>query len=231
MNCTDEERTYCVYMHTSPSNKIYIGITKMNPKKRWSNGYGYKKQQLFWRAICKYGWENFKHEIIYSNLTKHEAEEKEIALIAYYKSNQRNYGYNVENGGNATGKIAETTKKKLSEITAQRMSDQNARDKIANSLRGNKLSEEHRKHISKSQKIPVFCIELNKVFDSARDAGQELQVDKSGINNCCRGKSKQQMCKGFHWLYLYDRIQKDGTVIFGAISLGYVTEEELKCAS
>lgn len=28
-----EERRYCVYMHTSPSGKVYIGITRTSPEK------------------------------------------------------------------------------------------------------------------------------------------------------------------------------------------------------
>ena len=108
-----EERKYCVYMHTSPSGKVYIGITRTSPEKRWrKNGCGYKKQKYFWRAIQKYGWDNFEHEILHENLTKEEAEQIEINLIAYYKSDQRDYGYNVEHGGNSTGKISDETRKK-----------------------------------------------------------------------------------------------------------------------
>ena len=29
---------YCVYKHTSPSGKVYIGITRNDPIKRWQNG-------------------------------------------------------------------------------------------------------------------------------------------------------------------------------------------------
>ena len=64
----NEIRNYCVYKHTSPSNKVYIGITSQEPERRWQNGYGYATQQLFWRAIQKYGWDNFKHEIIAEKL-------------------------------------------------------------------------------------------------------------------------------------------------------------------
>ena len=34
---------YCVYKHTSPSGKVYVGITKLKPKYRWNNGKGYKR--------------------------------------------------------------------------------------------------------------------------------------------------------------------------------------------
>lgn len=58
---------YCVYKHTSPSGKVYAGITKLKPKYRWNNGKGYTRtdeQILFKRAIIKYGWDNFTHTII-----------------------------------------------------------------------------------------------------------------------------------------------------------------------
>lgn len=29
---------YCIYKHTFPNNKIYIGITAQNPARRWANG-------------------------------------------------------------------------------------------------------------------------------------------------------------------------------------------------
>lgn len=91
---------YCVYKHTFPNNKVYIGITSLNPLRRWKqNGMGYKGQRFVFNAILKYGWDNIKHEILYSNLTKEEACQKEIELIAEYKSNNRKYGYNISIGG------------------------------------------------------------------------------------------------------------------------------------
>ena len=50
-----EERNYTVYKHTSPSGKIYIGMTCQKPKDRWGkDGNGYKGQP-FYNAIQKYG--------------------------------------------------------------------------------------------------------------------------------------------------------------------------------
>lgn len=37
-----ETNNYTVYKHTSPVDKVYIGITVMNPVRRWANGLGYK---------------------------------------------------------------------------------------------------------------------------------------------------------------------------------------------
>ena len=95
MNSTSSN-TFIVYKHTSPSNKVYIGITEFNPHfRRKNNGSGYKHQSVFFNAIIKYGWINFKHEIVAEHLTKQEALDKEEELIQLYKSYDRRYGYNI----------------------------------------------------------------------------------------------------------------------------------------
>lgn len=102
---------YTVYMHTFPNNKVYIGITMQKVYKRW--GHKYSNSPFMSNAIQKYGWENVKHEILYENLTKEEAEQKEIELIAKYKSNQREFGYNIDKGGMHKGKTSDETKLKI----------------------------------------------------------------------------------------------------------------------
>lgn len=51
-----------------------------------------------------------------------------------------------------------------------------------------------------SHKKPVYCVELDKVFDSAAQAGRELQLTSSNITACCKGK-KLKTCGGYHWRY------------------------------
>lgn len=94
------ENNYYVYKHTNLVNgKVYIGITKNDPSNRWKNGKGYSRQPYFYNAIEKYGWNNFKHEILFSNLSEYEACEKEIELINFYNSTDKAYGYNISFGG------------------------------------------------------------------------------------------------------------------------------------
>ena len=94
-----EERKWCVYKHTSPSNKVYIGITCQKTENRWrKNGQGYKSCVVFYNAIQKYGWDNFQHEILEDNLTQNEACDLEIKYIKKYNSQVPN-GYNVDKGG------------------------------------------------------------------------------------------------------------------------------------
>ena len=62
------EDNWTVYKHISPSGKVYIGITSIVPELRWKKGYG--KQTIFGKAVGKYGWNNFTHEILFTHLTK-----------------------------------------------------------------------------------------------------------------------------------------------------------------
>lgn len=109
-------KTYIVYKHIFPNNKIYIGITSQTPKNRFDNGNGYKTNPMK-RAIKKYGWENVRHEILFENLTKAQAEQKEIELIKQFNSNNIKFGYNVAKGGHSNNgyKHTEKTKRKMSE--------------------------------------------------------------------------------------------------------------------
>lgn len=90
-----EEKNYCVYRHYNIINgKSYIGVTGQVPQTRWGkNGKGYSKQPKFWRAIVFYTWDNFRHDILFSNLTKEEAEAKEEELIKFYNAIDNGYNY------------------------------------------------------------------------------------------------------------------------------------------
>lgn len=141
---------YCVYKHENKINgKVYIGITSMDVRRRWENGNGYSKQVLFWRAIQKYGWDAFSHEILYGGLTQEEAEEKEIELISTYSSNNPKYGYNIQNGG-SVGKHSEETKRKISKAHKGKKISSEQRAKISETLKGRELPEETRKKISEA---------------------------------------------------------------------------------
>lgn len=94
-------RNYTVYIHQNQVNgKRYVGITADTVESRWRNGAGYRNQ-VFGRAIEKYGWENFSHIIVADNLSKEQAEELEIALIKQFDTQNPQYGYNITSGGGA----------------------------------------------------------------------------------------------------------------------------------
>ena len=116
MKLVNEEGTplWCVYMHTSPSGKYYIGITSQEPHKRWGNsGNQYRKQKSFWSAISHYGWDSFKHEILSYNLSESIAKLIEIELIKELNTTNRTYGYNVSLGGDGSNGVISSRRKKV----------------------------------------------------------------------------------------------------------------------
>lgn len=46
----EEENKYCIYRHTCPSGKVYIGQTKKKPRDRWANGRGYIGSPKFYNS-------------------------------------------------------------------------------------------------------------------------------------------------------------------------------------
>lgn len=145
-------KQYKVYIHKFPNGKVYIGITGVNPRKRWQYGKGYKHNKYLTDAFIKYGWENIEHIILYDNLTKEEAEQKEIELIKKYKSNNNKYGYNIENGGNSIGKLSNETKIKLSIAHKGKKIREETKKKISEANKKIIISEEHKKILSKRMK-------------------------------------------------------------------------------
>lgn len=91
--------SWTVYAHIAPNGKMYVGITSKTPEERWRNGTGYKRSHPIRRAIEKYGWENFQHEIVASGLTKEEAGHFEQLLIKKLNLMDKRYGYNQTSGG------------------------------------------------------------------------------------------------------------------------------------
>ena len=157
---------YTVYKHTSPNGKIYIGITSQKLYQRFQNGNGYNKSPRFEGAIKKYGWKNFKHEVLFEGLTKDEAEQKEIELISLYKSNDRRYGYNIANGGNTVGTLSKETKEKLAMAQRGRTASTEARKKMSYSHKRENLSEETIQKMRSSHKGKKLSAETKSKIGS-----------------------------------------------------------------
>lgn len=95
-----DERIFKVYKHTAPNGKVYIGITcSEDINTRWLDGYGYKRNAMFFNDIQEFGWKNIKHEILYEGKTAKEAQRIEKELILKYQSDNAEFGYNLDDGG------------------------------------------------------------------------------------------------------------------------------------
>jgi len=148
------ELNYCVYKHTSPNGKSYIGQTN-NYKRRCNSHKSCKVNTAFTSAIKKHGWNNFKHEVLKDNLTIDESNYWEELLIKEHNTLSPN-GYNLVNGG-LNKKVSEETRKKISlnrlgkksiwtnehrEAHLIAVTSIEYRNKMSNSLKGRKQSDD-----------------------------------------------------------------------------------------
>lgn len=108
---------HCIYMHKNKINgKIYIGQAKGYLCQRWrKNGQGYKESPYFYRAIQKYGWDNFEHTVLIDGLTQEEANQKQQDFIRLYKTMDANFGYNLQAGGGVGHQLAVESRRKISQ--------------------------------------------------------------------------------------------------------------------
>lgn len=137
-------RTWHIYCHTAPNGKRYIGQTRIAPEKRWSNGNGYASQQLFKRAIDKYGWDSFSHTVLCSVSSQDYADFLEQWFIEKYDTCDRKHGYNIAKGGQGVTGVTwdeERKRKRSADIKGS-----------GNPMFGRKHSEEARRKMSENRK-------------------------------------------------------------------------------
>lgn len=192
-----------VYIHTNKINgKMYIGITSTSLKKRFGDcGSGYKEHNVkFWRAIQKYGWDNFEHELFADNLTEDEANNMEHILIDCFDT--INNGYNCREGGKA-GKLSEETKQKIKEKRAQQLISMDSIRKTQEKNKG-KVRTEEMKQRARECKIKymkrVYCEETDIIYPSISDAARKLHMGKSAVSQVCNGHISQ--CNGYHLCFV-----------------------------
>lgn len=134
---------YKIYKYTNIiDGKIYIGQTRKSLEERAENGNNYKGSTHFYNAIQRYGWENFKGEILEEVETVEEANDREKYYISLYNSTNQDVGYNITSGG-WNCEFAEETKRTISLMAKERY-----KDKTKNPMYGKKHSKEALKKMS-----------------------------------------------------------------------------------
>ncbi len=156
------------------------------------------RQQKFYNAILKYGWDNFKHIIVGENLTQQDAADLEKKLIDSFNSIEN--GYNVDAGGTITN-------------VGVVWSDE-IRAKMGAPKKGKKASRETRLKMSIARKgVPIYknrkpVVQMDydgnvlNIFDSAQTAGEKLGIKPGHITEVCRGnKSRKKSVRYYNFEY------------------------------
>lgn len=194
-----------IYLHRTPSGKVYIGQTSINPEKRWNNGSGYRSNTYFYNAIKKYGWNNIEHIILMSGVSDYTVNFWETYFINLYDSTNREKGYNLTSGGKENFKHNDETKqkislshkgKKLSDEHKQKLSLVNKGKPSHN--KGVPMSEEQKQKISLSLKGKKPSEETKQKLSLVRKGKKRSSETKQKISLANKGKNNGKY-KGKHW--------------------------------
>lgn len=196
----DPGRIYKVYSHTNKTNgKMYVGITKSSLKCRWRNGRGYNG--YFGKAISKYGWNNFEHELIASGLTKDEACNFEMLLISKLDLTNEINGYNLHVGGTCGALGVTPSNETREKISKARMGKYKGEDNPAYGLKRPDLTKRNLEGSKKVCQLDKRTSELIMVHDSIRSAARMLGKSKSSISSMCNHEGKYSSAYGYAWIF------------------------------
>lgn len=169
-----------IYIITNKVNgKVYVGQAQFVTRRLYEHKYhlerGTDKSTVLQRSVEKYGLDNFSMSVL-EICPIEKLNEREIYWIEQYKSNNKEYGYNLSSGGES-GLRGYKFPKEFGERISARMT-------------GKHLTEEHKQKISTSQKGKPKPIGM----------GAKLSAAISGKNHWNWGKetsaeSKDRMSK------------------------------------
>lgn len=161
-----------VYKHTNKINgKVYIGQTG-NYNKRCTPG-NYKGCIHFYYAIQKYGWDNFDHVFLKTNLTQEEADYWECYFIKLYQSTNPLYGYNISEGGGHKNVLSG----EKNGFYGKQHTPENIEIMKQKKYGGNNPGAK-----------AVQCITTGEIFSSCREASDWCGISRQNISRCARGE-------------------------------------------
>lgn len=210
-----------IYKTTNLINdKVYIGKSE----KEFDGSY-YGSGILLWKAIKKYGIENFKVEVIETCETTVFLNEREIYWIDQYKD----HSYNIAKGGTGGDTIQNHPDKE--EIIKRRNAS------VSKSLAGHSVSEETRRKISEKKKGQTLSEEQKKkISETAKRNGlsggdrysnrseEQLEETKKKLSDA----AKRNGLGGNTWINLSDEEKQSRSKKLSESAKGKKVSEETR---
>lgn len=217
-----------IYKATNKINgKIYIGQTtkSLEERKKRHKQDSKRIDTYFYRAIQKYGWENFSWEVVQDNIQSiDELDRLEQYYIAYYNCfDNPSVGYNTQSGGHHFKLTQEECEKRRQRV----MGKNNPMYGKPGTWLGKHFSEEHKQHISEAlsgkprpavsgDKNPsakkIINLDTKEIFGCIKDAVKKYNISTNSLSRHLNGKTKT--CCGCTWEFYdinknYDSIQRN----------------------
>lgn len=206
-----------IYKATNNINgKIYIGQTTktLEERKKYHKRDSKRIDTLFYRAIRKYGWDNFNWEIIHDNITTIEELDslEEYYIKLYNCFDNPGIGYNTQSGGNHFKLTEEECQKRSERVSGEK----NPMYGKPGTQLGKHFSKEHKKHLSESltgkkhtttaggnnpAAKKVINLNTGEIFDCIKAASEQYKIRPDCICRNIKGQTKT--CCGCKWEY-YD---------------------------
>lgn len=198
-----QQRTGIVYKITNlEDGKVYVGQTVQKLNERLYQHVQCKKTAIGC-AINKYGWENFKAEII-EECPREMLNERERFWIKFYDC-MAPKGYNLTNGGDTNFTVSDETRAKISMAntgennpfygkhhtpeTRAKISQTNKAQGIKPpSRKGTILSEEHKAKISASGKGRECSAETRAKISAANKGRKLSEAHKAKLSAAKKGR-------------------------------------------
>ena len=176
------------------NGKVYIGQTNGNGSSRRNSHLSLLRRNThvnnhLQNAFNKYGEENFIFDV-FCRCPIDKLDEVEMELIAEQK--ELGNCYNIENGGKIVKMIDSSTREKIRKI----LSEKHREDKA------------FREDYMKVHARKIICLNNMKVYESILEASQELNLQRSRIEQVVYGNNKYT--KGENGiLYQFEYYQED----------------------
>jgi group I intron endonuclease len=180
------------------NNKIYIGQSSLTLKQRVNRHLHQSNKNnpkmKICRAIKKYGFSNFKFEIIEDGIFNSILlNEREIYWISLLKSNNKELGYNTLPGGR------HASISKNNPGMSNKKHTEESKDKIRKAFKGKKRPQSHidamKKYYSNNPNRPKRIV--------SEESKIKMSLSKSGSNNPWFGKQGHRYGKGIN-IYQYN---------------------------
>lgn len=201
----------CIYKITNKINKkVYIGKTEGEPIQRWHQHLYSAKNAIdfaIYRAMNKYGIENFSFEVIEDNIFENDINEKEKYYISYY--NSYNNGYNMTLGGDGVSSFSHLDIKNYYlqnpnlEKVAQYFNCSTAT--VRRVLKEYDIYENYN-NINFAKAVNQYDLKEDKLLNTYVSLSEACKsLNKTGIapiRDACEGKTSQAY--GYRWKYYND---------------------------
>lgn len=192
--CNEREKPYgIIYQATFRADgRRYIGQTTraLNARKRSHDSAARSGRKMYLcNMIRKYGVDAFDWEAIDTAFSEKELNEKERAYICQYRSNQKEFGFNLTDGGDTTKFSPEAIQKRIDSFKKNRAEGKHP------PRRPRRTTREGTQRVIDALATPIICVETGVIYPSVKAAAKATNQTQGNISAVLRGK--RHIAKGF----------------------------------